>query len=754
MSCNISIPLQRIIDDVAEDLAGNYISVDNPFLNESVLTDTTFRGDITMDTEARNALCAILKTCGITAIELEWLDRPTVADMVAVSEVVAGEVVVSWKDLDTLITEGIVGKVQTTDVLDSLGVSQEEINTDIRNELDALPFEDGVLADTFVTATANGTGAVARTQQEVNADSVSAKGFGAKGNGVTDDTKAIQKAIDHVASLGGGTVTVPDGTYMIKADNPDSSASHYLHDEGGIALKDNVHLKLSAATTLKAIPTNERRYNVVRSFNKKNVAISGGRILGERDQHIAGGQVGEWGYGIAVTGSEEVSISDIDVEKCYGDGLNLQLAYINDVPISPKGVYIDKVRSLHNRRQGMSIEAGYDVFITRSEFSHTGGTEPASGIDIEPWSPDAVVKNILIDGCRFVSNAKKGVVVGGSGDISNVRVINNYLEGNQSGSGAGQITVYTPQSIHTTRDIEVRGNTVIGGGNCNYGILVFDSENVNVTDNILTDCMLGLSGFTRNKNITYTKNIVNVGTAAGAVQFMNDDDILDDSTYQNINISDNIFNFLDAIVAGIEPPVFYIRGIATKFSRNKLIGLAGIRAKALFAEIKDNQLHNFSYYGLKVLGDDSRVDGNIMYNVSYSQYGETYALGISAKNVIVTKNIFRNDSPEQIPVSLGTHKITSGISLAPTIATGCQVIDNDSGNVAIVNWSFVELNNTVASSKGFEGLNTPASSTRPIGFRFYNTTSKKQLINTSTGWLDLLGNIESYTYPPAPEPVP
>ena len=136
MSCNIRIPLQQIIDDVAAALSDGFIKTDNAVLNEAVLNEVTIRGDISVDTAARNALCAILQTCGITAIELEWLDRPTVADMVAVSEVVAGEVVVSWKDLDTLIMEGIAGKVQTTDVVDSSGVSQEEINTDIRNELD------------------------------------------------------------------------------------------------------------------------------------------------------------------------------------------------------------------------------------------------------------------------------------------------------------------------------------------------------------------------------------------------------------------------------------------------------------------------------------------------------------------------------------------------------------------------------------------------------------------------------------------
>ena len=234
MSCNISIPLQRIIDDVAEVLAGNYISVDNPFLNESVLTDTTFRGDITMDTEARNALCAILQTCGITAIELEWLDRPTVADMVAVSEVVAGEVVVSWKDLDTLITEGIVGKVQTTDVLDSLGVSQEEINTDIRNELGALPFEDGVLADTFVTISAsNGypettldelTTSLREDLQGISGNTINVERFGITGDNTDITAQLMQSIVDNPTYT---KYYFPDGAY---------SFSGFLLEKDGIEL--------------------------------------------------------------------------------------------------------------------------------------------------------------------------------------------------------------------------------------------------------------------------------------------------------------------------------------------------------------------------------------------------------------------------------------------------------------------------------------------------------------------------------------
>ena len=39
--------------------------------------------------------------------------------------------------------------------------------------------------------------------------------IGATGNGITSDTKAVQKAVDMCGEHGGGVVTFPAGTYML-----------------------------------------------------------------------------------------------------------------------------------------------------------------------------------------------------------------------------------------------------------------------------------------------------------------------------------------------------------------------------------------------------------------------------------------------------------------------------------------------------------------------------------------------------------
>ncbi|HUW05138.1 MAG TPA: glycosyl hydrolase family 28-related protein, partial [Williamwhitmania sp.] len=59
-----------------------------------------------------------------------------------------------------------------------------------------------------------GTGAVTRTVQSKERDVISVKDFGATGDGVTDDTAAIQAAIDAAVALTSSIVTFPPGTYI------------------------------------------------------------------------------------------------------------------------------------------------------------------------------------------------------------------------------------------------------------------------------------------------------------------------------------------------------------------------------------------------------------------------------------------------------------------------------------------------------------------------------------------------------------
>jgi len=75
----------------------------------------------------------------------------------------------------------------------------------------------GITGSSQIGYTGTGTGVVATTVQARLRQTYSVKDYGATGDGVTDDTAAIQAAIDAVNTAGGGLLYFPEGTYISSA---------------------------------------------------------------------------------------------------------------------------------------------------------------------------------------------------------------------------------------------------------------------------------------------------------------------------------------------------------------------------------------------------------------------------------------------------------------------------------------------------------------------------------------------------------
>ncbi len=286
--------------------------------------------------------------------------------------------------------------------------------------------------------------------------------YGAKGDGVYDDTSAFQAAINSLPSTG-GTVTVPAGTYLIDAVR-------------SVKLRGLMHLQLDLDAKLVAKPNSADRYAVLVAEAVQDVEISGGQIFGERDHHV--GTTGEGGHGIHIRGSKAVTIRDVYVSKGWGDGITVGPKPVYQKPfILSQDVVIANVVCTGNRRNGLSIGNVIGIKVYDSEFSDTHGTSPECGIDVEPSQTNAIAgyeynDQIWIENCVMRGNAKYGINVWKNSNrltVTGCTIVGNTVCGMVTRGLAGPSsivgnTICTNMStglfIQTdTVDVDVSGNT-------------------------------------------------------------------------------------------------------------------------------------------------------------------------------------------------------------------------------------------------------------------------------------------------------
>lgn len=279
--------------------------------------------------------------------------------------------------------------------------------------------------------------------------------YGAKGDGATDDTAAIQSALD-----ASSYVYIPDGTYMINATK-----------SGGILYpRSNQTIILSEKALLKAFKTSASAYIIFLLENVENVHIKGGKVQGERSEYET--PTGEQGYGIYLSGGVNVTIEQMEIFDFRGDGIMVR--YYGGNGANSKHVTVSNCVIHDCNRQGISISGAEDMVVADCEIYNITGAMPMSGIDIEPEGGVGVCRNISIENCHIHDTAQASVILAGvdTEPIENVRIHACALDKINAQKGENVFITDTTFSI-----LYVFVGTYVQASNCSGQQVMISSGN-------------------------------------------------------------------------------------------------------------------------------------------------------------------------------------------------------------------------------------------------------------------------------------
>ncbi|MBD1554186.1 M10 family metallopeptidase C-terminal domain-containing protein [Pseudomonas typographi] len=314
------------------------------------------------------------------------------------------------------------------------------------------------------------------------------RNYGAKGDGVTDDTLAIQKAINAASAAGGGQVIIPEGTFVVSDSDGNGSA---------LILKNGVELSGSgdAGSTLALAngATGTLAMLAVTSAASHDVGVSNLNL----DANRSGGSATV--TGVRLQGSD-VTIDGVNVRNASGIGFDAssgaEALVIRNSVAQNNGLdgfkladlvnsTVQDNRALDNGRNGINVTVGSDA-LTLADNDASGNA--ANGLYLHSDSSagngfvnviggdvtDNGLAGIRLRGIeyggvnRVTAHGNQGSAVELQGS-SHVNVASNTLYDNAQGGAAAEVTIRAYDDQAAVQNL-VYDNVISGGAQSTYGI--------------------------------------------------------------------------------------------------------------------------------------------------------------------------------------------------------------------------------------------------------------------------------------------
>jgi Pectate lyase superfamily protein/Putative Ig domain len=296
--------------------------------------------------------------------------------------------------------------------------------------------------------------------------------YGAHGDGITDDTNAVQEAISAARAAGSALVYFPpsSGCYMVARLTFYSNLS-YTGENPDVCLKAIVRGAPLIATPATSAFANATISNLTLDGNA--ASFTGHDCLDLR-------------------GPTNVVIDHVTTTRCGEDGIYVTGWGTGSNPAGlGDGLLITNLTSSYNGRNGMSIIAGRNITVRDSLFEHHTMSAPFAGVDVEPNTAAQSAENITFENCTFRDNAYNGFTVWethADRPNLNLRLINCTFQGN------GRDGAYIAASQHVIGSVYVSGTMSANAARDGYrgGLDIWYASHVVVTNLSVADAAQAL----------------------------------------------------------------------------------------------------------------------------------------------------------------------------------------------------------------------------------------------------------------------
>ena len=432
------------------------------------------------------------------------------------------------------------------------------------------------------------------------ATDVSVKDFGAKGDGKTDDRAALQAAVDAVKKAGGGTVSFPEGTYIVSAPNKGRW-------EPQVRICNNLKFKgAGMKRSIVKIMDNQGPYDVIFSGD----SISGFTMV---DMTVdANGETNPM-----ITQKDSFSSPWLHTIIYLPDSRNIDIERCRFTNLS--GIW-----AIYAQRRANNVVVDACIFDKIGGYTKNDWDHSTIRIDTDN-GPVTVSNNVLTskDG-PATTGARTAMEIHGS----NQKVINNKISGFRYGINVCTGGRGTGPNVSPTVNQQYIGNTITGVGSC----FVFWSMSPAGFDGILfqdNTLVVDVPGW-KDKYPNEIRGIFQTSRSTGPIR--------------NLVIRHNKVSYLGPEGYGIANDVHAGMWLGNFPQSKTALSISNLT-------IADNTIINPTSSGIVLTAtvDEAKISGNKIINPGKATGGlsEKYASGIclagTMKNVVCENNMLTDD---------------------------------------------------------------------------------------------------------------